>query len=172
VKQWCTEADWRSRRTPHARQVTTLSIRRSIGYARAHVFLFVVQRETLSAKQQRDYPWRFFLLGAASLENAIRYVRKAYVPLQLLISRRLPCGAAGETSSTPPAWRFFSQRRQASRRGSIRNECVRTPTVALLQTSRERDSLQTSAERFTCVPGAFFSRDGKLIYARRVRYHT
>jgi len=34
---------------------TTLSIRRSIGYARAHVFLFVVQRETLSAKQQRDY---------------------------------------------------------------------------------------------------------------------
>jgi len=55
VKQWCTEADWRSRRTPHARQVTTLSIRRSIGYARAHVFLFVVQRETLSAKQQRDY---------------------------------------------------------------------------------------------------------------------
>jgi len=64
--------------------------------------------------------------------------------------------------TTPPAWRFLSQCKLLED-GSIRNECVRTPTVALLQTSREIETLCEEKQRdYTYLPCAFFSRGGKL----------
>ena len=98
----------------------------------------MVERETLSAKQQRDY------LALLSSRGG-----KAYVPLQLLISR-VACPAEQQERLVPPLpGASFLNGGKLQEDGSIRNECVRTPTVALLQTSRERDSLQTSAEIFT-----------------------
>jgi len=60
----------------------------------------VVERETLSAEQQRDY---LALLSSRGGELRERYqIRKEGVrtPTVAHLSRRLPCGAAGETSTS------------------------------------------------------------------------
>jgi len=80
--------------------VTTLSIRRSIARKSTCILVRGRERDSLCGAAERR-TWRFFLLGAASLENATRYVRKAYVPLQLLISR-VACPAEQQARLVPP----------------------------------------------------------------------
>jgi len=117
VKQWCTEADWRSRRTPHARQVTTLSI-----------------RPTEQQERLPPLPGASFLNGGKLLEE-VAYVTNAYVPLQLLYCKRVERETlCRHQQRDSPAWRLLFSGWKAYtgiEDGIIRNECVRNPTVVL-----------------------------------------